>query len=138
MGMSSAEYERQRHVGRFRILATDDLPDSLKPPCTCVEHGDGSSGRYCYRDGVQWHVVEFNGDAPLCIVGSDGGEPEDQLLVRNWQWVAVALNRAYDDAIEAAAAECVRRVGNVSNGALVNETPKQCADAIRALTKGGA
>lgn len=28
--------------------------------------------------------------------GWDGGEPEDQLLVRDWQWVPGALQAAYD------------------------------------------
>lgn len=26
------------------------------------------------------------------IVGNDGGEPEDQLLLRDWRWVVVLLN----------------------------------------------
>ena len=26
------------------------------------------------------------------VVGYDDGEPEDQLLVRDWDWVVVALN----------------------------------------------
>lgn len=29
------------------------------------------------------------------VVGSDGGEPEDQTLVRDWAWVVGALNEAY-------------------------------------------
>lgn len=45
--------------------------------------------------GFRYHVVEFPpGDQPH-IIGSDGGEPEDQLLVRDWDWVVVALNDAY-------------------------------------------
>ena len=30
-----------------------------------------------------------------CVVGADGGEPEDQLLVRDWSWVAEALNAVH-------------------------------------------
>lgn len=32
-------------------------------------------------------------------LGTDGGEPEDQTLVRDWSWVANELN-ALDDEIE--------------------------------------
>jgi len=37
-------------------------------------------------------LIEFDGDTPVRIVGQDGGAPEDQLLVRDWAWVAVELN----------------------------------------------
>ncbi|GAF86353.1 unnamed protein product [marine sediment metagenome] len=38
-----------------------------------------------------WVIVDTEtGDS----VGEDGGEPEDQLLVRDWSWVAPALNAA--------------------------------------------
>lgn len=30
-----------------------------------------------------------------CVVGADGGEPEDQLLVRDWSWVEEALNAVH-------------------------------------------
>lgn len=30
------------------------------------------------------------------VIGSDGGEPEDQTLSRDWCWVVEALNRAYE------------------------------------------
>lgn len=102
MGMSTEEYNRQRQAGRFRVLSDEDTPESLKDSCPCAKHGDGSSGSWCYRDELRWHVVEFEGDTPLRIVGSDGGEPEDQLLVRDWRWVAVALNNAYEAGIRSA------------------------------------
>lgn len=35
------------------------------------------------------------------VVGTDGGEPEDQLLVRDWSWVAVELNKLHDQATQA-------------------------------------
>jgi hypothetical protein len=30
-------------------------------------------------------------------VGEDGGEPEDQLLIRDWSWVAVEMNKLDDE-----------------------------------------
>lgn len=38
-----------------------------------------------------WAVVDDRGE----LIGADGGEPEDQLLVRDWSWVVEALNAAY-------------------------------------------
>lgn len=35
----------------------------------------------------------------LEAIGSDGGEPEDQLLVRDWKWVAPALDAAYQEGL---------------------------------------
>ena len=29
------------------------------------------------------------------LIGSDGGEPEDQTMGRDWSWVVPALNEAY-------------------------------------------
>jgi hypothetical protein len=37
-----------------------------------------------YEQDAQGRLVEF--------IGRDGGEPEDQLLVRDWAWVTGALN----------------------------------------------
>lgn len=54
-----------------------------------------------HRDEVLYRnfVVEFRFDGPK-IVGSDGGEPEDQLLYRDWRWVVPALNAAYIDGLQ--------------------------------------
>jgi hypothetical protein len=41
-------------------------------------------------------VVLRKTDGTSEIVGWDGGEPEDQLLIRNWKWVEGALNRAFE------------------------------------------
>ena len=30
------------------------------------------------------------------VIGADGGAPEDQLLVRDWDWVPWALNEAFE------------------------------------------
>lgn len=31
------------------------------------------------------------------VIGCDGGEPEDQLLVRDWAWVVDALNSVAEE-----------------------------------------
>lgn len=46
--------------------------------------GDWDSGIWRCEDGV-----------PVEFIGRDGGEPEDQTLVRDWAWVASALQAAY-------------------------------------------
>ena len=43
-----------------------------------------------YRREYGWHLIDtVTGE----WVGSDGGEPEDQSLVRDWDWVATKLNQ---------------------------------------------
>jgi hypothetical protein len=42
-----------------------------------------------------WAVVRYEDDAAKEVIGEDGGEPEDQLLVRDWDWVPKALDEAY-------------------------------------------
>ena len=49
-----------------------------------------------YKDGFGWAVVRFEGDRAVEVIGEDGGEPEDQLLIRDWRWVAPALNAAFE------------------------------------------
>jgi hypothetical protein len=44
-----------------------------------------------------WSVYQFVDDKPFELIGWDGGEPEDQILVRDWEWVVHALNKAYQD-----------------------------------------
>lgn len=80
MGMSVEQYERQKKEGRFRILAVDDAQALLVPGADCYDED------WCYL------LVEFKDNQPVRILGSDGGAPEDQSLVRDWQWVAYELN----------------------------------------------
>lgn len=40
-----------------------------------------------------WCLYETDGERPIRLVGTDNGEPEDNLLVRDWKWVPVELNR---------------------------------------------
>jgi hypothetical protein len=61
--------------------APEDLVEDLRA------FGDwdyDSSGVFRCEDGV-----------PVELLGSDGGEPEDQTLGRDWSWVAPALQAAY-------------------------------------------
>lgn len=48
-------------------------------------------------DGEGYHAVyRLEDGKPVEFIGSDGGEPEDQTLTRDWDWVAPALQAAYD------------------------------------------
>lgn len=50
-------------------------------------------------------VVEILPDGQKRLVGSDGGEPEDQRLSRDWSWVVPALNAAFEAGRASALAE---------------------------------
>lgn len=52
-----------------------------------------------------WSVVRTNPDGGEDEIGHDGGEPEDQLLVRDWDWVVPELNRVAAERDEAALRE---------------------------------
>lgn len=52
---------------------------------------------YFDEDYSRWALYEFDeNDKPVRLVGTDGGEPEDQLLVRDWRWVEKELNKERD------------------------------------------
>ena len=71
---------------RFRVL---DATDAAKhfPDDDCDE-----------GDRYRRYLVEFtDDDKPARIVGSDGGEPEDQTFGRDWNWVCGELNRLADE-----------------------------------------
>lgn len=71
---------------RFRLLDFGE----------CLELGlvDEIERRY-----AEWNsfVVEFPESGTPEMVGSDGGEPEDQRLYRDFKWVVPALNAAFED-----------------------------------------
>ena len=46
---------------------------------------------FSYQNGI-WEVEDEIG---YRFVGSDGGEPEDQTMKRDWAWVVDELNKAY-------------------------------------------
>lgn len=54
------------------------------------------------EDDADWYgnfrnlVVRFEDGVNVAILGSDGGETEDQTLRRDWSWVAPALQAAYE------------------------------------------
>lgn len=54
-------------------------------------------------------LVDFGGPSPR-LVGRDGGEPEDQTLVRNWSWVADEMNKLDRAARASEREECARVV----------------------------
>ena len=47
-----------------------------------------------YTSGI-W-MIDVDGSH---FIGSDGGEPEDQTLGRDWAWVTGALNAAYGQGV---------------------------------------
>lgn len=76
MGMSTDEYEQQKSR-RFAILSFDDA-DALG-----VAEAKGGGFGYCICD---------MSSTPPRFLGHDQCEPEDALLVRDFAWVANALN----------------------------------------------
>lgn len=66
MGMSTKDFEAQK-------------ADTTRP--FFIDRTDGS---FPYR------LIERSTGR---VLGTDGGEPEDQLLVRDWQWVVIELNK---------------------------------------------
>jgi hypothetical protein len=50
----------------------------------------------CFYDAVEF-LVENLPDGSRLVLGSDGGEPEDNLLCRDWKWVVKSINKAYKD-----------------------------------------
>ena len=61
-----------------------------------------------------WCLYETDGEKPVRLVFSDGGEPEDQSLVRAWKWVPKELNELMNHLINVSSVladrteECVR------------------------------
>lgn len=51
-------------------------------------------------DPNSWSLVETDGEKPIRFIGADGGEPEDQTLVRDWNWVATEMNAVDAEAHE--------------------------------------
>jgi hypothetical protein len=67
----------------FKVCPADELL-SLELP-----------GEYASKDC--WALVEFKGEIPIRIVATDGGEPEDQSLVRDWSWVKDEMNKLAEE-----------------------------------------
>lgn len=63
-----------RKPERFVTIPYEILTDEQKP--------------LCYPD--HWAIVDTEDGR---VLGCDGGEPEDQMLLRDWSWVVEELNR---------------------------------------------
>jgi hypothetical protein len=64
-----------------------------------VYHWDGKEvpGLVCGRDGCEsGHFLVMEDGQCIEDLGSDGGEPEDQRLCRDWSWVQALAQRALD------------------------------------------
>lgn len=49
-----------------------------------------------YYDDPREGVYRCEDDLAVELIGTDGGEPEDNTLRRDWSWVAPALQAAYE------------------------------------------
>lgn len=72
----------------YKIVGIDDLPESL-----LKEYGMEDPNRRCWNTVCA--LVEYVDGVPKTVWGWDGGEPEDQILYRDWSWVETAMNAAY-------------------------------------------
>lgn len=82
---------------------TADASVSYRPllPDEAVEAGASEDIVIDLRAWSDWDsdatgVFRCVDGVPVELLGSDGGEPEDQTIRRDWKWVAPALQAAYD------------------------------------------
>ena len=75
-------------VHQWNVLPGETLASSLAKWSRSASDGRG-----------EWLVVGPSSKQRglLDVIGEDGGEPEDQLLVRDWKWVAPAMCAAFDE-----------------------------------------
>jgi hypothetical protein len=81
--------ESELFRGIYDVVYAEDVPEELR----------------CMPDTDCWVLVtrEREGDrnSPIVsVIAWDGGEPEDQTLVRDWSWVTTALWDAYRSGIK--------------------------------------
>lgn len=77
-------------MSRYIVLDDDDATLAGGPAApTADSYSDW--GWTVYRQDEDGRLLE--------AIGSDGGEPEDQLLIRDWKWVAPALEAAYQEGL---------------------------------------
>lgn len=70
---------------------------------------------------------------PVELLGTDGGEPEDQSLYRDWSWVASALERAFNlGATENSSPMAATPAGNLPSGVVrqLDELMQWCAQEM--------
>ena len=61
-----------------KIMLCADIPDGTQLSCA-----RGYPGHHAFH----WHLVVYDGNSLVEDLGCDGGEPEDQILPRDWLWV---------------------------------------------------
>ena len=68
--------------------------ENLAPPWDSVDWDEVEE--QCYEGLYLVNGIWLLDDGESAFITSDGGEPEDQTLTRNWSWVSEALNSAYE------------------------------------------
>ena len=63
------------------------------------ENWTGEDEEAC-KDSYRTAIYRFENGVAVEYLGSDGGEPEDQSLSRDWSWVDTALDKAYKLGLE--------------------------------------
>lgn len=74
----------------FKVLTYPEAA-ALKAPHPWEDWEEYQDDGYDYTSGI-WRCEDGE---PVEFMGSDGGEPEDNTLGRDWSWVAPALQKAY-------------------------------------------
>ena len=74
-------------MSKYKVIYSGDLEDNdILLACAGIR-----------RDPVWGDEGNILVDPDGNYVGSDGGEPEDQTLCRNWRWVVEVLNKNLDE-----------------------------------------
>lgn len=74
-------------MNRFIVVSSKDARANRYPG-----YDDPVHDRH-FLDGWCWCLYETDGEKPIRLIAEDGGEPEDQCLVRDWDWVPTELNK---------------------------------------------
>ena len=85
--------EQTRENVLFHIVGRRQLTDEHYALARFIPGRDEDPYGDCDYD---LYVFRYEGLRPVQFIGSDGGEPEDQTLGRDWAWVVPALNAAYE------------------------------------------
>ena len=81
---------------KYVVKCAEELEEMGAPPPWDEAWGDELD--YLEYFGYASYVVKVTDQGDFVgYVGSDGGEPEDQTLRRNWSWVVEALNEAFEN-----------------------------------------
>jgi hypothetical protein len=103
-------------MSRYRIISSDAARERGYPDAP--EEGWRGECWCLYRFDATGNAVE--------LIGTDGGEPEDQVLVRDWAWVAEALNRE---------AERVHAAARDAREAALREAEAVCRERAEAFDR---